>query len=233
MAPPQPSTPSVTPRAYGTDRVHKEGDRIQLFSLRAKGWAALRQKTPTTIEYPGTGIFWDDVLYEVIEAQPEAEGVLYSLVPWPEEHVLRSAESYDSGSEQRRTAAEAAGRSHRRRGRLLYLFSLGVGLLPARLQLEWEQEYGINAARMSLFSLIPLLLFGSFCLLWTLVLVVGAGSVDPPLPGPLLLVGLYFWCESLLRLFVTMNEAKPMGSAPVVAAMYLVTWVKRRTVRKP
>ena len=227
-----PAASASLPPAYGTDHVHLEAGRIQLFSTQAKGWSPVRQKTATTPEIPGTGIFWDDSLYEVVAAEPTASGVLYTLVLWPEGRLLRSAEVYDRESDRRRIAAESAARAYRRRSGLLYVFSPGVGLLPARVQLEWEQEYGINAARMTLFSLFPLLLFGTFCLVWTLVLFVGSGEVDPPLPRPLISAGLYFWCESLFRLRVVLGESKPMGSAPVVALVNLVLKLRRMTMER-
>ena len=86
-------------RAFGEDRLESGAGEIWLRCPVPKAWLARRERTLTTAEYPGTAVEWQGEVFEVVRAEPQADGsVRYRLAPWPEAHAIRRMERYDTAS---------------------------------------------------------------------------------------------------------------------------------------
>lgn len=217
---------SVPPVAHGDDRVAVKPDgAIVLSSRRDKGWVPRREKDLVHAAFPGTCIQWGESHFEVVRADSLGAGVRYQLLPWDDANAIRTMESYDEASERARAERRAADASRGTRRKLTLWLSLVLGDLPAAMQEEMESEYGVSASRLTLISIIPLFIWGVPSLLFTMA---SAAGVPPPFPAPLLLPGLYFFAESLLRFGYAMSTGRPIGSFPVVLVAETIRQVSGR-----
>jgi hypothetical protein len=196
---------------HGSDRVRQVGDKVILQSAIAKGWTPRTPKTLTNAEYPGTAVLWDEQYYEVVEATALASGgVRYVLMPWREDHTIRTFESYDAESEALRLADHERVMRQRRAGLLTRLCGVFLGFLPAPVQMHLENELGVRATRMTLLScVLPLVVLG-FCIYAQVD--AKMRRVDSPVPGLAWPVVGYLAVEALIRFFVVMSQGRPMGS---------------------
>ena len=98
--------PEEPRRAFGADRLEAgEGGQIWLVCAAPKAWLPRQDKTLTRAEYPGTAVDWQGGVFEVLRAQPLADGGMrYCLAPWEEGHAIRRMEQYDAASETARRA---------------------------------------------------------------------------------------------------------------------------------
>ena len=215
------SAPS--PAVYGGDRLTVKPDGTIVLSSRwDKGWVPRREKDLVHAPFPGTCIQWGDEHFEVIRADLSGSGIRYLLLPWDDANAIRTMESYDEESERLRAEKRAADARRGTRRKLTLGLALFLGDLPASMQEEMESEYGVRASRLTLVSIIPLFIWGAPSVLFTMASIAGA---PPPVPRPLLLPGLYFFAESLLRFSYAMSTGKPIGSFPVVLVVETIRQV--------
>lgn len=196
---------------HGADRVRQAGERVILHSAIVKGWTPRSPKTPTSAEYPGTAVLWDEQYYEVVEATAvPAGGVRYVLMQWRDDHTIRTFESYDAQSEALRMADHERARRQQRAGFLASLSGILLGFLPARVQMHLENELGVRATRMTLLSCALVITLVGICIYAQ----VDAGLRHAQSPVPMLLWAILgiLELESVIRFFVVMSQGRPMGS---------------------
>lgn len=206
--------------AFGADRVEVgRGGEIWLTCPSPKSWLPRQEKTLTRAEFPGTAVAWSDGVFEVLRADPQADGSMrYRLAPWEEGHAIRRLEHYDANSEAGR-GAESDDRANRvRRRTLSILLAPLAGLLPGDVQREMESEFGAPALAMTISSALPLLVVGFLGLFRNLLAGLGAGLGFPRFLTPPFPIALYLFGESALRLGSAFAAGEPMGSLPVVIA---------------
>lgn len=198
-------------RPFGTDRV-REGKPEQwiLFAHRSKGWIPRVPGTLTSAEHPGTAILWEDRFFEVVSADASAGGsVRYVLEPWPENHVMRVSVAYDEASEEQREI-EYRSAVRRDKGRkAANLAGIFTGLLPASVQEQLGNELGILPPKLTALSLFVPLAY----LVWFANEFVRQTLVREAIPFPLLLLAIYLFFESVVRLNVAWFHRRPIGSA--------------------
>jgi hypothetical protein len=199
-------------KAYGTDRMTlAAGGHLILNSRTAKGWRERAERTPTSVEHPGTAVLWDGQFFEVLLVQPAADGSInYELAPWSEHHMMRGIERYDAMSSiaQRKRILDSATREKRRR--LANRFGVLTGLLPAIVQDALQSELGIKPVPLTIASTVPGL---AFAILWLHFIVRESISHNPPLlPRWTLVIAIYCGVVSLGRLYLATNQWRPIGS---------------------
>ncbi|HEU4887294.1 MAG TPA: hypothetical protein VFV49_05365, partial [Thermoanaerobaculia bacterium] len=196
---------------HGADRVRQSGDRVILQSAIAKGWTPRTPKTLTNAEHPGTAVLWDEQYYEVVEAAAlPSGGVRYVLMPWREDHTIRTFESYDAESEGLRIADHERVQRQRRAGFLTRLSGFVLGYLPAPVQMHLENELGVRATRMTLLScILPMVVLG-VCVYAKAE--ARMNRVESPVPVLLWPIVVFLALESMIRFFVVMSQGRPMGS---------------------
>jgi hypothetical protein len=207
---------------YGSDRVRVAGDKIILFSRIAKGWQPRSPRTNTRSEHPGTAVLWDEQYYEVVSADVmQGGGIRYVLAAWRDEHVFRAFESYDDASEARIAADFDTAKAQRKYGKVVWLFSVVLGHLPAPIQNRLANEYGVYATRMTLVSLIPSVVFLGICV-W---LYAGArmNMVASPVAFWMWEFALLMICDSGVRFMVVMLQNRPNGSF-IGTIVYFILW---------
>ncbi|MGA7614671.1 MAG: hypothetical protein WBX15_05755 [Thermoanaerobaculia bacterium] len=200
------------PQAYGRDRVAGEREGVVLLDSAApKSWVARRDRKGTRSEFPGSAVLWDGSMYEVAQIEPLPSGsVRYVLAPWDERHIARYVETYDVTTERFRIddRADVTRRERFRRG-ALFAAPL-VGLLPGRFQQAMSNEIGVPPLAMTVWSAIPLLLFGGVALIE--MLTAGMGGYLFQFPVWLSLLGCWFFVESLVRLTAAWSGGIAVGS---------------------
>lgn len=208
--------------AYGADRCREVAGRRILHSRIPKGWTP---RTPAALrhaEYPGTTVLWDDEYFEVVEAAPlDNGGVRYVLMPWRDDHTIRTLEAYDAESERQR-AADYERAMQQRRASLAARFSgVLLGHLPHVVQNELQNRLGVSALRMTVLSTVPPLVLFGVCI----YIESGAAIAQKPSPVPLWLLFLaaLLTAESLVRFYVAMSQSRGVGSLLGTVA-YLVWW---------
>ncbi|HXI14573.1 MAG TPA: hypothetical protein VNM92_18300 [Thermoanaerobaculia bacterium] len=209
------------PAAYGKDRVSTLRDACLIIAMRDKGWTARYQRSATNPETPGTAVEWDGQLYEVVGRNESGEQVRYRLEPWKPSHAVRRLEQYDADSEVRREQQWEADRTRYRIGRRLERFGVFTGHLPIEAKHHLTALYGVSVNRITLISILPLLVFGIYCSRF--ISISGIPSASPPFPQWVVAIGLYFFFESLVRLIGWLN-GKPMGS-PVGWTLFVIWWL--------
>jgi hypothetical protein len=208
--------------------------RLLILSPIAKpGWHGRSEGTATRVLFPGSGVLFEGAYYEVRRIVPTAkDGHRYELWAWEDRFPLREVFDYTREECVRVEAAvRAALRKQAAAHTLAWLMPL-VGLLPARLQLAIEEEYGLPAARSTFWS--ATILLGT-CTFMTLAGIQAALSLmmAGPRPGPFSLVALrylalafYLVVESIVRYRLSFPAGVVMGSAPVALPLLLVLAIK-------
>lgn len=197
-------------QSFGSDRVREvAGGRLLLFSRYPKNWQPRTPKTLTSPEHPGTAIFWDDAIYEVVSAEGQPQGaVRYVLEPWRDEHAVRVTDRYDEASETQRFAEHQA-RIRREQNRKAVTFTAFLaGHLPALVQEQIAGELGMFAPRMTLLSVLTV-----FALIAALVvaMVQQLMSGNPPHPWQIIVLA-FLAAESVVRFHMAWMQNRPMGS---------------------
>ncbi|HEX9160716.1 MAG TPA: hypothetical protein VF980_03340, partial [Thermoanaerobaculia bacterium] len=197
--------------AYGPDRlIPGRPPQLILLCPHPKPWTA---RTPKSIhsEHPGTAVRWDDGLYEVVAAEPTADGVRYVLEPWRDEHVIRATDAYDEASEARREKEWQAAIARNRGRKAANLLGIFTGHLPAVVQEHLASELGLLPAKLTLLSL---LLSLAFLIWWANDFVRRAMNANlGPMPFVLILGAIYVFLESAIRLNIAWLQRRPVGSA--------------------
>ncbi len=221
------------PRALGADRVEEiDGEEILLRCPVSKGWSGRTGRTTVRASHPGTAVGWEDRIYEVRLAEPQADGgVLYRLAPWEEAQAIRVFERYDAETEGRRDAARRDDAAAIRNRRLSILLAPLAGLLPGSVQKRMETEFGAPAVAMTCVSAFPLLVVGFLGLFGHLLSVAGGGLHWPAWLAPPLPIALYLFAESALRLASAIAAGEPMGSLLVVVGY--AAWKESRSEPAP
>ncbi len=198
----------------------------------AKSWTARVPRTLTSAEHPGTAVEWDGLLYEVREAEPQADGGMrYALAPWEERHVVRRAERYDALTEEIRAGDRRDRRRDVARWRLSILFAPVLGLLPGETQKKMERDFGAPAIAMTIASALPLFLVGFLGIFGALARLARAGDVLPVWIAPPAPIAVYLFIESALRLGSAVAAGDPMGIllAELIAAFLAKPAETRKT----
>lgn len=217
--------------AHGGDRIAVKPDgTIVLQSPFNKGWVPRREKDLVHAAFPGTCIQWGEEHFEVVRADPAGGGVRYLLRPWDDSNAIRTMDGYDEESERLRGERRAADAGRRIKRKLSLGLSIVLGDLPAAMQEEMESEYGVDASRLTLVSIIPLFIWGGGSLVFAMAAMFGA---PPPVPRSLLGPGLYFFVESLVRFAYAMSTRSPMGSLPVVLVAETIRHVSGKGRKGP
>lgn len=210
------------PKAFGGDRVAVRPDGTIVLSCRwEKGWVPRREKDLVHAAFPGTCVRWGEDQYEVLRAEPAQTGVRYVLARWDEANAIRAIEDYDEASEGVRTERRAKEIDRRAKRKLSLALSLVIGDLPASMQEDLESEYGVTASGLTLISIIPLFIYGGGSFIFFMASILGA----PAFPMSVLIPGLYFFLESLIRFGYTMSARSPIGSLPVVVVAETIRYV--------
>jgi hypothetical protein len=213
-------------QACGSDRVREAADgRVILFSRYPKnGWQPRVEKTLTRSEHPGTAIFQDEAIYEIVsaDAQPQG-GVRYVLEPWRDEHAIRVTDRYDEESEAHRVADHQARirREQKRKGATIISFL--AGHLPAPVQEEMASELGMFAHRMTMMSVISVFVV-IVALFYSMAHQVIAGAPVRPWQ---IIVTAYLMMETAVRFHMAWTQLRPMGSLAgvlVYSMAYAAGW---------
>jgi hypothetical protein len=182
-----------------------------LLSAISKGWTPRVPKTNTSAEYPGTGVLWEDQYFEVVEAvAAEGERVRYVLMPWRDEHTIRTFESYDAESEARRLADYQLARRQNRASAASRWSGILLGHLPGSVQLRMQNELGVTPSRMTVASCIPPMVLFAVCVMLAVEATIEGGR--SPIPFWLTLLCGYMFVESLVRMTVALSSGRGMGS---------------------
>ena len=197
---------------FGGDSTVRLADGSLILTCPAsKEWVARTTGAQTRAAHPGTAVRWQDEIWEVVEAHPQAAGgIRYRLAPWDPAQAIRTIETYDAASEAARADVRAFRRGAVRRRRLAILFSPVLGHLPGAVQTSMESEFGAPAAAMTIVSAAPFFVWGFLGLVAFVASMAGAGPLFqslPPVP-----VAVYFTLESALRIASAVH-GEPMGSA--------------------
>lgn len=207
---------------YGKDRCRAVGDRIVLLSGIPKGWVARRPAAGTHAEYPGTAVEWGGGMYEVIEAAPAGAGdtVRYVLLPWREDHVIRTLERYDEEAERLRLEDFEKAALQRRASRISRWSGFALGHLPAPAQNRLRDEFGADPSRMTIASCVPPLVIFSICI-WEIV---GAllDHRETRIPTLVMVVAAMMTLESFIRFFVAMSQNRGIGS--FIGTLFYIAW---------
>jgi hypothetical protein len=217
---------------HGTDRARRVGDRVILQSSLPKGWTPRVPKTLTNAEHPGTTVLWGEEYFEVVEAEATPTGgVRYMLMPWREEHTIRTIEQYDEASEAALLADHARVQKQRRSRLTAILSGMFLGYLPAPVQMHLENELGVRAPRMTILSCLLSLVMFAACLMLT----IDARMRHEEGPVPLLvwIVVLLLAVEAVVRFFVAMSQDRPMGSFFGVIGHTLYHAISTKSLRAP
>jgi len=219
-------------QSHGSDRVREvAGGRVILFSRYPKNWQPRVEKTLTSSEHPGTAIFWEEAIYEVVSADAQPQGaVRYVLEPWREEHAMRVTDRYDEQSETQRFAEHQARikREQKRKGTILVAFL--AGHLPAPVQEQIAGELGVFAHRMTLMSVLSVFLVIA-ALLFAMVQQLTSGR---PLHPWQIIVLAFLGAENVIRFHLAWSQSRPMGSligTLVYSIAYAAGW--RRGMPSP
>ncbi len=209
--------------------------RLLILSPIAKpGWHGRADGTATRALFPGSAVRFEGRFYEVrrVSPNPRDGTTRYELWPWEDRFILRETFEY-TREECERVAAfvRAVKRKQAAAHSLAWVLPL-VGLLPARLQLAIEEEYGLPAARATFWS--ALILLG----LSTLAVGVGAQCaaslmLGGPKPLPISLFAMhvlplsgYLGVESAVRYRLSFPAGIPAGSAPIALPISFVLWIR-------
>ena len=206
---------------FGKDQCRESGDRIVLRSAIPKGWTARTPAQGTHAEYPGTTVEWDGRMLEVVEAASLGEGVRYVLLPWREDHVIRTLDRYDAESEQRRLEDFERAKRQQRASIASRWSGALLGYLPEPVQNRLQNELGVSPARMTLLSCIPTLIIFTICVLDAVD--ASMKSVPPRIPAFVTMTAGLLFVESLVRFFVAMSQNRGMGSLIGVIS-YTLYW---------
>ena len=205
---------------HGSDRVRVDGERLVLSSRLPKGWTARVERTPTSAEFPGTAVLWDERYFEVIGAEPLPQGVRYTLEPWREHHVMRFTARYDADSEAALAAEWRAAAMREKKRTTAGALALLTGHLPAIVQERLGAELGVLPARMTMFSLI-----GELLLLFTVIgYAVSSSMAQHGIPVWTIVAGVFLFFETAFRFHIAWMQSRPAGSALGVAA-YILYWL--------
>lgn len=210
-------------RAYGHDRCRELDGRWILHSRIAKGWTARTGATLVHAEFPGTAVLWDGEYFEVVEATPlQHGGVRYVLLPWRDDHTIRTFEAYDLESERRRLADFELAQRQRKASAGARWSGVLLGHLPAVVQEDLQNRLGVNPTRMTLISAVPPVVLFGICIFLGAGALLGQNKVRIPIYVVLPLAAMT--AESIIRMTVALSTTRGIGSVAGWAA-YIGWWL--------
>jgi hypothetical protein len=196
-------------KSYGSDRVRRgEGERIVLSSRAPKGWTARVEKTLTSAEFPGTAVLWEERYFEVVRAEPDADGVRYILEPWRDRHAMRITDRYDEESEALRIEELRKAHQREKHRKSANALALLTGHLPAVAQERLGRELGVLPARITMISVVGEYAVVAAMLLW----LVNGTVTSTPRPFAAILIFCYLGLETTVRFFIVWTQSRPIGS---------------------
>lgn len=210
-------------RAYGHDRCREVRGRWILHSRIPKAWTPRTPATLTHAEFPGTAVLWDDEYFEVVDATPLAHGgVRYVLLPWREDHTIRTFEAYDGDSERRRMADHELAQRQRKASATARWSGVVLGHLPAVVQEELQNRLGVNPSRMTLSSAVPPIALFGICVFLGAGALLGQNTMRIPIYVVLPLAAMA--AESIIRMTIALSTTRGIGSVAGWIA-YLGWWL--------
>lgn len=205
-------------RAYGTDHLKREGERILLSSRTPKGWQGRIARTYTSVEHPGTAILWDDACYEVLDVESLPQGYRYTLAPWDDTHAMRFTDRYDEATEVERVAEHRRKIARERQRKFANLFGIFTGHLPAEIQNHLGSELGVLPVKLTLISIVGTFLLIAGTILYTVHLRM---QFRPP-PFWAGFVIYYCGAEMTFRLAISLFQNRPIGTVLGVIVSWFV-----------
>lgn len=212
-------------RAYGSDRLRMQGERIILFSPIPKNWVPRVEKTLTNPEHPGTAVSWDGEFYEVIAASQAGSSVRYELEAWKEVHMIRVVDVYDEATEQQRVIEHRKAIARGTKRKAANFIGMLTGYLPATVQNEMASELGITPNKLTALSGVLSLAIAAMLMLMVVGAIVASSPNYVPsevsdvangeggeVPGWAFVVGGFLLLETLIRFFILMSQGRPVGS---------------------
>ncbi len=200
----------MTFRAFGTDRlIPSKSGALQLLTRDRRDWKPRTESTSIRSSHPGTAVECEGELFEVISADLlESGGMRFGLAHWEENEAIRHHVVYDQLAAENYSTVAAATKKRERAGLAISLMAFVFGHAPAAIQRRIDEDYGIPAARLTLLSAIPTLLFGLYSIRAASGLIFKTPTL---LPTWMIVFGVYLFFESLVRIFISMS-GKPCGS---------------------
>jgi hypothetical protein len=189
-----------------------------------RGWKP-RTSSSTGVLFPGSAIRFEEQYYEIFTFEAASSFICYYLKPWDDRFPIRVQFDY-SRQECLKVAEErnAGKRQETARGGILLLAPL-AGLLPEVDQYRVQNEFGIQATRLTLISAVACLFPGGAASILLLAEMLGGDVAQSHIF--LYLAGCYLFLESLVRLYTSMKLEEPMGSLLAWIPMTLVSTIVR------
>lgn len=182
-----------------------------LQSRLAKGWVARRAKAGTHAEFPGTTVLWDGEYFEVVEAEAmQGGGVRYVLLPWREDHVIRTFVEYSEESETALAEDYKRAQKQRTASVAARLSAMLVGQLPNPVQMHLANELGLSPAKMTVLACVPGVVLFGICIYE--VVSAKMAMVPSKIPTWFFVVSAILFAEVGIRFLVAMNQNRGMGS---------------------
>ncbi len=212
----------MTPlRAFGSDRVRADGERMIIASRASKEWVPRAEKTLTTAQFPGTAVVWEERYFEVAAARDLPQGgVEYVLEPWREHHVMRVVQHYDEPSEAARLAEHRARLARESKRKSANILAPLTGHLPAVVQNRLAEDLGLLPQRLTLASVL-----GMYAVVVAAVLWIVTGTVaNTPRPLLAVIATYYLGIETSMRFLIVWTQSRPIGS-PLGLLFYIIWWL--------
>jgi hypothetical protein len=202
--------------------------RLRLETPVERTWRARIEGDQIRATHHGTALLFQDHYYEVVLTEVGGTGLIhYYLAPWPDDAIIRQAAELSPATSELAASQQKTERQRAKVGSLLLFATPFLGLLPKRDQLRLEREYGTDSLLATSISAALIGLPAAIMTVFGIASSFGAGfgaSTNPDVQR-LLAPALYFFAESMLRIWSSFSAGEPAGSLPVVIAAELVRTV--------
>ena len=160
---------------------------------------------------PGTAVFYGDALFEVVDAQPGAQGWRWRLASWREGEVIRGSFELSRPAVAALAASLRSDREKAKRRRRLGWLLPVAGLAPVDVEERWASEVGFPVGRAIVASSLLEMLLGGIGFVQLVTLRLGGWFLPAALRwvafvGPLLLI------EGVIRLGSYLATGHGVGS---------------------
>jgi hypothetical protein len=201
--------------------------KLEDFGLEVESDGLTLPWMPRVGDFPGTGVGFDNELYEVVSVSFAGSQTRWGLRRWVDGEVMRVHWKLD----RQEVAVLAHNAVSPGPGWSIWLIAPILALAPAILQRRWRMEWGFPAHAASGVSAFIELGIGSIGLIQVMVLPFGGGLF---LGGPLValvFLGPILFLEALIRLHSVLAAGEPMGS--FFSAPFLLFVAPRAAARRP
>lgn len=209
-------------------------------SFPREDWRPRQATTGGRLPHPGTALVIDGKFFEIRNERPDRARptmTIYGLAPWEESATIRHAEELNAESCRDAVKRYLENVERLRVGRRLSRIPFLTGLLPADIQLRWEDEYGVSSLSATAISAMPILGASVFTLFVIFAQSRGHdfGDWSPLIRGlanvwPLLL---YLISESMARMWAGLSGAAPVGTLLVAGPIVVLRAVRDALRGKP